>query len=88
MSPARTQFTYSSGNVALASTKTFTYLGVFAHSSTSYREHINHTLRKASRTLYAIMKAPKGASQQAKRTAFLVSACPSLNTHLKFGIRT
>ena len=87
LSLALTQFTYSSGNVALVSTETFTYLGVLVHSSLLYREHINHTLRKASRTLYAIMRALKGASQQAKRTAFLVSACLSLNTHLKFGIR-
>ena len=88
MFPARTQFTYSSGNTALASTETFTYLGVLIHSSLSYREHINHTLKKASRTLDAIMRALKGASQQAKTTAFLVYACLSLNMHQKFGIRT
>ena len=72
MSPAHTQFTYSSGNTALASTETFTYLGVLVHSSLSYKEHINYTSRKASRILFAIMRALKGASQQAKRTAFLV----------------
>ena len=50
---------------ALDSTETFTYLGVLIRSSLSYREHMNNTLRKASRTLYAIMRALKGASQQA-----------------------
>ena len=91
MSPARTQFTHSSGNTALASTETFTYLGVLIHNSLSYKEHINHTLRKASRTLYAIMRAPKGASQQAKRTAFFSVCLPLLeyaseirNLHLRY----
>ena len=42
LSPAHTQFTYSSGNTALASTETFTYMGVLVHSSLSYQKHINH----------------------------------------------
>ena len=78
MSPARTQFTYSSSNTALASTETFTYLGVLIHSSLSYREHINNTLRKASRTLCAIMTVLEGASHQAKRTAFFSVCLPLL----------
>ena len=73
---------------ALDSTETFTYLGVSIRSSLSYREHINDTLRKVSRTLYAIMRARKGASQQAEGTAFLVYVCPSLNMHQKFRIHT
>ena len=88
MFPARTQSTYSSGNTALASMETFTYLGVLVRSSLSYKEHINHIVRNASRTSYAIMRALKGASQQAKEQNFLVCACPSLNMHQKFGIRT
>ena len=69
MSPAHTQFTYSSGNTALASTETFTYLGVLVHSSLSYTEHINYTSKKANRILYAIMGALKRASQQAKKNS-------------------
>ena len=91
MSPACTQFTYSSGNTALASTETFTYLGVLVHSPLSYREHISHTLRKASRTLYAIMRALKEASRQAKRTSFFSVCLPLLeyaleiwNPHLRY----
>ena len=91
MSPARTQFTYCSGNIALASTETFTFLGVSVHCSLSYREHINHILRKASRTLYAITRALKGASQQAKRSAFFSVCLPLLeyaseiwNSHLRY----
>ena len=91
LSTARTQFIYSSGNTALASMETFTSLGVLIHNSLSYKEHINNTLRKASRTLYAIMRAPKGASQQAKRTAFFSVCLPLLeyaseiwNPHLRY----
>ena len=87
MSPVGTQFTYSSENIALTSTET-TYLGVSAYSSLLYKEHIDHTLMKASRTLYAIMRALKGASQQAKRTAFVSVCLPLLNMRLKFEIRT
>ena len=79
---------YSSGDTALAYVKTFTYLGVLIHSSLSYREHINHT---ASRTLYAIIRARKGASQQARRTAFFSVCLPLLeyaseiwNPHLRY----
>ena len=78
MSPAGTQFTYSSGNTALASTETFRYRGVLIHSSMSYGEDINHTLTNTSRTLYAIMRALKGASQQPKRTAFFSVCLPFL----------
>ena len=39
------------------------------HSSLSYKDYINTILIKVCRTLYGIMRAPKGASKQAKRTA-------------------
>lgn len=76
MCPTNTDFTYSHGAAPLRATDSFIYLGVCVCSSLSFNNHINNTIRKANSTLFMLMRALKGASSLAKRTAYFSVCLP------------
>ena len=76
MCPTNTDFTYSHGAAPLRATNSFIYLGVCVCSSLSFNNHINNTIRKANSTLFMLIRALKGASSLAKRTAYFSVCLP------------
>ena len=79
MCPAKINFKYDLENTEINQVTSFIYyLGVSVSNSLSFKIHISQVIRKATNTLYMLMRALKGASSLAKKTAYFSVCLPLL----------